>query len=256
MTHSPKLTFLGHATLLFELAGVRLLTDPILRGRVTFLQHGHPPAQPTFDQPVDVVLLSHLHFDHLDLPSLHQLGLNIHLIVSKGAGHWLQKQGFTQVEEIAIGQTTTVKGVTIRATYARHFRQRYPMGPTADCLGFIIESDYRIYFAGDTDLFPEMVNLASELDVALLPVWGWGPFLGKGHMDPRRAAQTLPLLRPRLAIPIHWGSLHPWGVSRLKPRYLVDPPHDFVQYAAQLAPDVRTVIVPPGQTLHLAHALA
>lgn len=255
MTHSTKLTFLGHATLLFELDGVRLLTDPILRDRVTFLQHGHPPARPSYDQPVDAVLLSHLHFDHLDLPSLRQLGLRTHLIVSQGAGRWLERQGFTRVEEIAIGQTTTVKGVTIRATYARHFRERYPLGPTADCLGFVIESDYCIYFAGDTDLFPEMVNLAHRLDVALLPVWGWGPFLGKGHMDPLRAAQTLPLLRPRLAIPIHWGSLHPWGVNRLKPRYLTQPPHDFVQHAAKLAPQTKTLIVPPGDTLHLAQVL-
>lgn len=255
MIPSANLTFLGHATVLLELNGVRLLTDPILRDRVTFLQHRHPPARPSYDQPVDAVLLSHLHFDHLDLPSLRQLGMETPLIVSKGAGRWLARQGFTQVEEIRVGQTTSVKGVAIHATYARHFRQRYPLGPTADCLGFVIESGYRIYFAGDTDLFPEMASLSYGLDVALLPVWGWGPFLGKGHMDPHRAAQTLPLLRPRLAIPIHWGSLHPWGINHLKPRYLTEPPYAFVEHAAALAPEVKTLIIPPGQTLHLAQAL-
>jgi L-ascorbate metabolism protein UlaG (beta-lactamase superfamily) len=255
MSISSRLTFLGHATLLFELDEVRLLTDPILRGRVTLLRHLHPPIHPTDDQSIDAVLLSHLHFDHLDLPSLRKLGLGTRLIVPRGAGAWLQKKGFSQVEEIAVGQTTLIKGVTIKATYARHIRRRYPLGPAADCLGFMIEGAYRIYFAGDTDLFPEMVNLADQLDVALLPVWGWGPFLGKGHMNPHRAAQTLRLLRPRLAIPIHWGSLHPLGIDRLKPRYLTRPPYEFVHHAARLAPEVETLIVAPSQSINLADIL-
>jgi L-ascorbate metabolism protein UlaG (beta-lactamase superfamily) len=74
-------------------------------------------------------------------------------------------------------------------------------------------------------------------------------------MDPLRAAETLPLLRPRLAIPIHWGSLHPWGIHRLKPRYLTHPPHDFVRHAAELAPNVKTLIVTPGETINLADVL-
>lgn len=231
------------------------MTDPILRSRVTILRHRHPPDRLLSASPLDAVLLSHLHFDHLDLPSLHLLGPATPLIVPVGAGRWLQKQGFHRVEEIAVGEAVAVKGLTIRATYARHSRQRYPLGPAADCLGFIIEADYSIYFAGDTDLFPEMTNLAVRIDVSLLPVWGWGPFLGKGHMDPLRAAQTLPLLRPRLAIPIHWGSLHPLGLNRFRPRYLTHPPHDFVRYAAQLAPEVKTLIISPGQTVTLADVL-
>jgi L-ascorbate metabolism protein UlaG (beta-lactamase superfamily) len=207
------------------------------------------------DQPIHAVLLSHLHFDHLDLPSLRRLRMATRLIVPRGAGLWLKKQGFTQVEEIAVGQTSTVNGVTIRATYAQHVRERHPLGPSADCLGLIVEQTYRFYFAGDTDLFPQMAKLADGLDVALLPVWGWGPFLGKGHMDPFRAAQTLRLLRPRLAIPIHWGSLHPWGIGQFKPRYLTQPPLDFVYHAANLAPEVKTLILPSGQTLNLDHTL-
>jgi L-ascorbate metabolism protein UlaG (beta-lactamase superfamily) len=255
MTQPASLTFLGHATLLIELDGVRLLTDPILRGQVSLLRHRHRPAQWSTEQSFDAVLISHLHFDHLDLPSLRLLGQNTRLIVPRGAGKWLQKRGFSQVEEIGVNQTTTIKGLPIRATYALHTRQRYPFGPAADCLGFIIDGAYRLYFAGDTDLFPEMDSLADHLDVALLPVWGWGPFLGKGHMDPLRAAQTLRLLRPRLAIPIHWGSLHPWGITPFKPRYLIWPPHDFVHYAARLAPQVKTLILLPGHSIALAHHL-
>ena len=256
MSVSTRLTFLGHATLLFELDGVRLLTDPLLRGRVTMLRHRHPPGQMITNPSLDAVLLSHLHFDHLDLPSLRKLGLETRLIVPRGAGSWLQKRGFSRVEEMTADQVVTIRGLTIRATYAKHFRYRYPLGPTADCLGFMIEGAYRIYFAGDTDLFPEMASLTDDLDVALLPVWGWGPFLGKGHMNPLRAAQTLRLLRPRLAIPMHWGSLHPWGLGRFKPHYLTRPPYEFIHHAVRLAPQVKTLIVSPGQTIDLAKVLA
>ena len=82
----------------------------------------------------------------------------------------------------------------------QHTGKRHPFGPAADTLGYLIEGRHTIYFSGDTDLFPEMAELAGTLDVALLPVWGWGPNLGKGHMDPYRAAEALKLLQPS-AIP-------------------------------------------------------
>lgn len=78
----------------------------------------------------------------------------------------------------------------------------------------------RIYFAGDTDLFPAMADWAGLFDVALLPVWGWGPTLGEGHMDPKhRAAEACRLIQPQLAIPIHWGTLYPMAMHRLSPSF-------------------------------------
>jgi L-ascorbate metabolism protein UlaG (beta-lactamase superfamily) len=118
---------------------------------------------------------------------------------------------------------------------------------SASCLGFIIEGAYSIYFPGDTDIFPGMAHLAEQLDVALLPIWGWGPTLGPGHMNPAVAATALTLLNPRLAIPIHWGTLYPSGLGRLNPRrFLTDPPHHFARLAARVAPTVEVRIVPPG----------
>ncbi len=245
------LTYIGHATALIELNGVRLLTDPILRGRLMHLRHRNPPDRSDVYQDIDAVLISHLHFDHLDFPSLKMLGPATRFIVPRGAGLLLRQHGFKQVEEIEIGEVTHVNTVTISAIYARHDRRRHLFGPTADCLGFIIGGTYTLYFAGDTDLFPEMVTLAGRLDVALLPVWGWGPTLGKGHMDPFRAARALRLLQPRLAIPIHWGVLHPWGLGWLNPRFLTTPPYEFVDYAARLATEVKTQIVAPGDSISL-----
>jgi L-ascorbate metabolism protein UlaG (beta-lactamase superfamily) len=256
MTQSASLAYIGHATILIEMNGQRILTDPILRSRVSLLRRRGQPIDPALFQNLDGVLISHLHYDHLDLPSLRLLGHNARLIVPRGSARFFNRHGFRYVEELQVDDTTSIGEVALRATYARHNSTRYPFGLRTQCLGFIITGSYQIYFPGDTDLFPEMAQLSDSLDVALLPVWGWGPTLGPGHMDPLQAAKTLPLLRPRLAIPIHWGSLYLWGLGRLNPRqFLSEPPYAFVRYAAGLAPEVKTQIVEPGGTILLDAAL-
>ena len=249
-----QLTFIGHATVLLQIGGVQLLTDPLLRNRIVHLYRHRSSGRPAPGLNVDAVLISHLHFDHLDLPSLRRLGYSTRLIVPRGAAKLLAK--FKQVEELGVGESTTVGPVTITATYAKHDRRRHRFGPVADSLGYLIDGGgHTIYFAGDTDLFPEMATLADQLDVALLPVWGWGPTLGDGHMDPYRAAEALQLLQPRLAIPIHWGTFHPWGIGWLMFQLLTNPPHLFVRYAERLAPDVKTHIISPGGTIAVAELL-
>ena len=252
---SPKLTYIGHATNLIEMDGVRILTDPVLRQRVMHLRHRQVPLIAADYEHLDAVLVSHLHFDHLDLPSLRLLGQSTRLIVPHGAGNLLRN--FHAVEEIRAGETTQVGSITIEATYADHDaeRHRLPFGPSAESLGFILHGSCTIYFAGDTDIFPEMADLSDALNVALLPIWGWGPTLGNGHLDPRRAAEALALLQPDLAVPIHWGSLHPLGMGWLNPRFLTTPPYEFVRHAAELAPHVKTEILPPGQTLSIVDVM-
>jgi len=112
-----------------------------------------------------------------------------------------------------------------------------------------------VYFAGDTDLFPEMANLSDELDVALLPVWGWGPKLGVGHLTPERAAEALTLLWPRVAVPIHWGTLRPLAIGKIASNFLAEPPLAFRKHAAQLAPEVQVEILAPGRSLSLKGAV-
>jgi L-ascorbate metabolism protein UlaG (beta-lactamase superfamily) len=236
--------------MLIEMDGVRILTDPVLRRRVSHLRHRHTPLEGAVSERIDVVIISHLHFDHLDLPSLRMLPPTTRLIVPRGTARILRR--FRAVEEIGVGEAVTVGAVTITATYALHATERFRFGPAADsCLGFVIRGRYSIYFAGDTALFPGMETLSEALDVALLPVWGWGPTLGPGHMNPLEAAEALALLRPQLAVPIHWGTLHPIGMGWLKPRFLSEPPLEFVAHAARLAPEVKTEVIAPGQTVSL-----
>lgn len=245
-------TYIGHATLLVELDGIRLLTDPILLRRISgFLRRHHLLPNTGEVGTLDAILLSHMHHDHLHIPSLQLLGLHTHLIVPVGTGAFLKRKGFTNVTELAIGQRTWIKNVAIEATYAVHAGRRPPFGPKADCIGFLINGSRRIYFAGDTDLFPEMEEFATDLDLATLPVWGWGPTLGTGHMDPHRAAEALTLLQPRMAMPIHWGTLHPLGMGWWQPNFLTAPPHRFAAHARTVAPGVDVQIVQPGHALTL-----
>jgi L-ascorbate metabolism protein UlaG (beta-lactamase superfamily) len=236
---------------LIELGGVRLLTDPVLRGRVGYLKrHG---ASPGLDvgRALDAVLISHLHYDHADLPSLRQLEPGVRLLVPRGAGSFMHDQGFPQAQELADGERATAGGVEILAVPAEHDGRRGPLGPEAHTIGFVVQGERTVYFAGDTDLFPELERLAGTIDVALLPVWGWGPTLGAGHMDPGRAARAAALLRPRLTVPIHWGTLYPLGLSGSRPAPLIEPPRAFAAQVAELAPDVEVQVLEPGETMLL-----
>ncbi len=247
-----RISYVGHATVLVAMDGVRLLTDPMLRGRAAHLRR-RAGVDAGALRGVDAVLVSHAHYDHLDLPSLERLGRSLPLIVPRGLGALLRRKRFEHVLEVEEGETLTIGAVEVRATHAEHAGERGPLGPSATALGYLISGSQRIYFAGDTDLFPGMATLADDLDVALIPIWGWGPTLGRGkHLDPATAAEAVALLRPRIAVPIHWGTYHPLHLGlRQVPAFLREPPRRFVEAAAAAVPAVEVRVLPPGESLEL-----
>jgi len=247
-----SIRWIGHATVLITLDGTRLLTDPLLRRRVTHLRR-RAPAVPRGFSEVDAVLLSHAHFDHLDLPSLRRVGPSVPIVAPRGLGRFLRRQGFARVEEVDPGDVREIGGLRVEATFAVHDGGRPPRPARAPAIGFAVLGSRRIYFAGDTDLFPEMDGLVPDLDVALIPIWGWGPSLGRGdHLDPERAAEAAALLRPRIAVPIHWGTYAPLYLGvREAPAFLDAPGGAFVRAAAEKAPGVEVRLLAPGETLPL-----
>ena len=246
-----RMTYVGHATVLLDMGGVRLLTDPVLRTRVGHLRRQGPA--PDAPRNLDAVLISHMHLDHLDLPSLRLLDPGARIVAPRGAGDFLRRHGHPEVTELAAGESTSVGAARITATPALHDSRRRPGGsPVAEPVGFRIDAGgHRTYFAGDTDLFDGMADLGGDLDLALLPVWGWGPTLGPGHLDPAGAARATALLQPRVAVPIHWGCLFPLGMAGRHPDLLRDPPREFAAQVAKVAPGVDVRVVEPGGSLEL-----
>src|SRR5262249_42589872 len=198
-----SLTWAGHSTVLIEAEGMRILTDPLLRPWVGHVRR--VAAAPAIARDLDAVLISHVHHDHLDMRSLATLRSR-RLVVPPRAGRLLGRRRLERVIEVDAGDQISSCPCAVRATHAEHLARRIPWGKEIPSFGYLIETSTRVYFAGDTDLFGGMQELAPGLDVALLPVAGWGPRVGSGHLDPQRAAETLRLLRPRVAIPIHWGT--------------------------------------------------
>ena len=108
-----------------------------------------------------------------------------------------------------------------------------------------------IYFAGDTDLFDGMRELG-PVDVGLIPIWGWGPGLGGGHLDPERAAEAAARVRPSLVIPIHWGTYFPIHLGlKGRPGFVDLPPLEFIAAMKETAPDVDVRVLRPGESLDL-----
>jgi L-ascorbate metabolism protein UlaG (beta-lactamase superfamily) len=238
-----RITWLGHASVLIESGGTRLLADPILRGRVAHL-HRHVPV-PSPLPAVDGVLISHVHHDHLDVPSLRAVAnADAAVVLPVGARRHVRDLPFGSVHEVAAGTSVRVGALDVAVVPAWHEASRWPrFSPTLDALGFVAD---RIWFAGDTGLDPRMEELRGRVDVALVPIWGWGPSLGPGHLDPAAAARAVALVAPRIAIPIHWGTYLPYGLHRRHRHLLTLPARAFAAQVAESSPSVRVVTLSPG----------
>jgi L-ascorbate metabolism protein UlaG (beta-lactamase superfamily) len=231
---------------LVELDGLRLLTDPVLRGRVLHIVRGAPAVPPDAIGRVDVVLVSHMHHDHFDPASLRMIDGDFELVVPSGGRKMAARLGLGRATELSVDETRTFRGVAITGTHAEHRRGRL-LHRGSEAIGFKVDGSQSAYFAGDTDMFPGMKELHTGLDLALLPVSGWGPKLGPGHLDAARAAEALTLIEPRIAVPIHWGTLHRIGLRRSQRALMNEPPRLFAQEAARLAPSVDVRILEPGE---------
>jgi len=193
--------------------------------------------------------VSHAHYDHLDLPSLRLLPPGVPVIVPRGVGSVAARAAAREVVELAEGEEVRVGSLIIQATRAVQDGGRGRRSDSLETIGFRIGGELAVYFAGDTDVFAEMTALR-PLDVALLPVSGWGPRVPEGHLDPVRAARALELLQPRVCIPIHWGTFRPFYRREPYPAD-ADAGNELVRQAASVAPDVEVRVLRPGERTEL-----
>lgn len=248
-----EITWWGHATCTLEDSGTRVLTDPLFARRLAHLRRRRGAPPPPEAAVADVALVSHLHADHLHVPSLARLAPGTRLLVPRGAPGQvpgLRRLGHLRLTEVAPGDRVQVGDLVVRVTSARHDGRRLPVGPhRSPALGFVVEGTARTYFAGDTGLFESMAEEVGPVDVALLPVGGWGPYLGPGHLDAGRAAQALARLMPRSAVPVHYGTYWPIGMNAVRPHEFHAPGDEFVRLAAQHAPEVTVHLLSHGESV-------
>ncbi|MDO8107541.1 MBL fold metallo-hydrolase [Isoptericola sp. b441] len=251
-----RLTWWGHSSVLLEADGVAVVADPVLRSRAGLLRHVSPPPDRAWQRP-DAVLISHLHHDHCDLPSLRGLGAPL-VLVPPGSGSWLRGRGIQGVRELAPGDSARIgPGVRVTAVPAVHSGRREPWGPEAIATGHLLEGPRTTsWLAGDTALFEGMRELPAiasrnHIDLAVVPVWGWGPNLGPGHLDPHQAAEAVARARAEHAVAVHWGSLHPAGMRRAMRHHLRTPGDRFVAAVRTVAPTTTVHALNPGETLRI-----
>jgi L-ascorbate metabolism protein UlaG (beta-lactamase superfamily) len=242
---SATVTWVGHATVLVEVDGVRIITDPALTSRMVHLRRRRPA--PDIGR-VDAVLVSHVHMDHLHLRSMQRLGSVPRLVVPAGAEALVSSVAADDLHPVRPGDELEVAaGISVEVVHAEHGCRRGPHSKVvAQPVGYVIRiGAARIYFAGDTDLFDAMDDLG-PIDVALLPIWGWGPSLGEKHLDPLSAATATRRIAPDRVVPIHWGTYSPLRPMRGDPPWLERPLDSFRTALAGEGHEHRLLAVEPG----------
>ncbi|MHA3702910.1 MBL fold metallo-hydrolase [Jatrophihabitans sp. YIM 134969] len=244
----------GHATTTVTLAAVRVLTDPVLTDRLVHLRRLGGPTPTPDAARADVVVVSHLHADHLHLPSLRRLAPECRVVAPRGAAGLMRRAGSAlgdRVEEVDAGDVVRVGALTVRAVPAHHDGRRLPgsrhHGPA---LGFVVEAEGRsVWFAGDTGLFDGLAAIG-PVDVAVVPVGGWGPTLGPHHLDPEQAAEAVARVGAHDAVPVHYGTFWPVGLRRVSrathQHRFREPGERFAAAVAARTPEVRVHVLEHG----------
>ena len=252
-------TWVGHSTVLIQLDGINILTDPNwsprtgpLQGRIGVRRYT-PPGVP-FDQlpSIDVALISHDHYDHLDEPTVRRLAarFNTRFLVPLGIKAWMADRGITNVQELDWGESVEIGGVTFVCTPAQHGSGRTMFDQSKRLwASWAVIGTQRFYFGGDTGYashFKDIGKALGPFDLAALPIGSYTPpmIARPVHMSPEEALQAWFDLRARRFIGIHWGTFS------LGQEPYDEPPRRLAEAAEsrRLSPDVVRVLK-PGETM-------
>ncbi|GIG38503.1 MBL fold metallo-hydrolase [Cellulomonas phragmiteti] len=259
---SVQVRWLGHATVVLDVGGVRIVTDPLLQRHAGVLRRRGGRAPRASDWAgADAAVVSHLHHDHAELGSLRMLG-PVPVLAAPSSAHWLASHGVRGVG-VAPGRWCTLTGrvggsARVRTVPAEHGHRPMPHRPNA-ATGFVMRGGgLTVWFAGDTGPFPGLAHVpdlaGAPVDLALVPVGGWGPRLSGGHLDPLEAARVCALVGARVAVPVHWGTLHAPASRRLPPGWMDRAGRAFEAAVHRVAPDVRPCVLQPGDTTTVERA--
>jgi N-acyl-phosphatidylethanolamine-hydrolysing phospholipase D len=219
---ASTLTWIGHSTFLIQIGGLNVITDPVFSERASpFSAAGPkrmaPPAISYQDlPPLDIALVSHNHYDHLDEKAVRRLAKDhpgLTFVVALGLARWFRRRGINNVIELDWWQDTHVAAARISAVPVQHFSGRGALDRNATLwCGFIAEiAGRKIFFAGDTGYSKDFVDIAERfapVDLALIPIGAYEPrwFMRPVHVDPAEAVQIHLDLQSRQSVAMHWGT--------------------------------------------------
>ncbi len=260
-SEASSVTWINHATFLLQFPGVTVLTDPVFSERVSPVSfagpkrvHGPGLALDSLP-PVDVVIISHNHYDHLDLEALKLIDARFHplFLVPLGDEELLKRAGIQTVKALDWWEDVRVKDVRFVFAPAQHWSSRKFWDKNKSLWGsYVIESGARkIYFAGDTGYGPHFRDIKSRLgtpDLALLPIGAYKPrwFMKYYHMDPEEAVRAHLDLGAKLSVGMHFGTF------QLTDEGIDEPVRDLkLALPKHRVPEEAFVVLDPGQSLPL-----
>jgi len=220
------ITWIGHSTFLLSLDGTTILTDPVFSDKVGIsplglttvgLRRFVPPALTIPElPPLDLILMSHAHMDHYDIPSLRRLPRGLPTILARDTTEFIDGLGFSQVQELDWGQTAEAAGVRIEAVPVKHWGSRYPWDGDRGYNGLLLTKNNRsILFGGDTAYTDRLAATTNgrPIDVVILPIGGYNPYIAN-HASPEQAWDLFHEMRARYLVPMHWRTFR---ISRERP---------------------------------------
>lgn len=252
-TKALTITWIGHSTVLIDMDGVRILTDPVFSNRIAVVNKRHQLPGMTINQlpPLDAVIISHAHYDHFDYPSLNKIDAEKPVIFPIRTTCFNRSLKKRRVIELDRWQSWENGSLRITAVPAKHFNGRYIIdGLFRVSNGYIIEyNQYVVYFSGDTayaGFFKRIGNLFN-LDVALLPIGSYRPAMVMrwNHLRPEQAIKAFEDTKADYMMPIHWGTF------RLSLEPLHEPMTRLNQVVSKTGIEDRVIMRQPGEPWRL-----
>lgn len=239
--------FIGHSTVLARLDEQNFLTDPLYLKRLYILKRHKPPGVPLSDlPPLNFILISHGHLDHMDLKTLNFFPRNLPVVLPERLEGYLSDLGFSDVRPLSWGERTCIGSLVILALPVKHFRGR-SLGETQSLpQSYLIQGTKAIYFGGDSGLTPEFRQIGTNysIDLAFLPIGHYRPALFRSvHMSPEDALKAMEMLRAKRMVPIHWGAF------RLSLEPVEEPARRFLRLLEERKLNPQAILLQPGEKI-------